>query len=76
MRQLLAIWEAVWAFLEPTPVSYTHLDVYKRQEQHQATMINWLISADHSPLETTIAYEQVAIEVTASVAENLSLIHI
>jgi hypothetical protein len=39
-----------------------------RAEQHQATMINWLISADHSPLETTIAYEQVAIELTASVA--------
>src|SRR3954470_3411150 len=36
-----------------------------RTEQHQATMINWLISPDHSPLETTIAYEQVAIELTA-----------
>ena len=55
-------------------VSYTHLDVYKRQalaevrrtEQHQATMVNWLLSADHSPLETTVAYEQVAIEVTAA----------
>src|SRR5215217_724970 len=32
-----------------------------RVEQHQATTINWLISADHSPLETTIAYEQTAI---------------
>ena len=42
----------------------------RRVEQHQATMINWLISADHSPLETTIAYEQVAIEVTAHVAEH------
>jgi len=41
-----------------------------RAEQHQATMINWLISPDHSPLETTIAYEQVAIELTASVAEH------
>jgi hypothetical protein len=40
-----------------------------RVEQHQAAAINWLISADHSPLETTIAYEQVAIEVTASVAQ-------
>jgi hypothetical protein len=38
-------------------------------EQHQATAINWMLSADHSPLETTIAYEQVAIEVTASVAQ-------
>lgn len=42
----------------------------RRIEQHQATMINWLIGADHSPLETTIAYEQVAIEVTAAVAQN------
>jgi hypothetical protein len=42
----------------------------RRVEQHQQTTINWLISADHSPLETTIAYEQVAIEVTAAVAQN------
>lgn len=42
----------------------------RRSEQHQATMINWLLSADHSPLETTVAYEQVAIEVTAAVAQN------
>jgi hypothetical protein len=41
-----------------------------RVEHFQATMINWLISADHSPLETTIAYEQVAIELTSSVAEH------
>src|ERR1044071_9462651 len=40
----------------------------RRVEQHQATMIYWLIGADHSPLETTIAYEQVAIDVTAAVA--------
>ncbi|MGN6152607.1 MAG: hypothetical protein ACTHOH_11480 [Lysobacteraceae bacterium] len=42
----------------------------RRVEHHQATMINWLIGADHSPLETTIAYEQVAIEVTAAVAQR------
>jgi rubrerythrin len=42
----------------------------RRVEQHQATMVNWLLGADHSPLETTIAYEQVAIEVTAAVAQN------
>lgn len=40
----------------------------RRVEQHQATMVNWLLGSDHSPLETTIAYEQVAIEVTASLA--------
>ncbi|TRO40993.1 hypothetical protein EQ832_04900 [Pseudomonas sp. ALS1131] len=42
----------------------------RRTEQHQATMVNWLLSADHSPLETTVAYEQVAIEVTAAVAQT------
>ncbi|MGZ8219713.1 MAG: hypothetical protein ACXW2B_20220, partial [Methylomagnum sp.] len=42
----------------------------RRVEQHQQTTINWLISSDHSPLETTIAYEQVAVEVTAAVAQN------
>src|SRR5690606_21602410 len=42
----------------------------RRCEQHQATMVNWLLSADHSPLETTVAYEQVAIEVTAAVAQT------
>ena len=42
----------------------------RRSEQHQATMINWLLGADHSPLETTIAYEQLAIELTAAVAQH------
>lgn len=42
----------------------------RRIEQHQATLINWLIGSDHSPLETTIGYEQVAIEVTAAVAQK------
>lgn len=40
-----------------------------RVEEHQSTAVNWLIGTDHSPLETTIAYEQVAIEVTASIAQ-------
>jgi hypothetical protein len=42
----------------------------RRVEQHQQTLVNWLNPADQSPLETTIGFEQVAIEVTASVAEN------
>jgi hypothetical protein len=42
----------------------------RRVEQHQQTMVNWLLPADLSPLETTIAFEQVAIEVTASVAQH------
>ncbi len=42
----------------------------RRVEQHQASMVNGLIGADHSTLETTIGYEQVAIEVTAAVAQT------
>jgi hypothetical protein len=42
----------------------------RRIEQHQQTLVNWLNPADQSPLETTIGFEQVAIEVTASMAES------
>jgi len=42
----------------------------RRCEQHQQTLVNWLNPADQSPVETTIGYEQVAIEVTSSVAQN------
>lgn len=42
----------------------------RRVEHHQQTLVNWLLPADQSPLETTLAYEQVAIEVTASVASR------
>ena len=41
----------------------------RRVEHHQQTLVNWLNPADQSPLETTIGFEQVAIEVTASVAQ-------
>ena len=40
----------------------------RRAEQHQQTLVNWLLPADQSPLETTIGFEQGAIEVTASIA--------
>src|SRR5437763_6588224 len=42
----------------------------RRVEQHQQTTVNWLNPADQNPLETTIGFEQVAIEVTASIAEK------
>ncbi|HWE27459.1 MAG TPA: hypothetical protein VHB97_05620, partial [Polyangia bacterium] len=42
----------------------------RRVEQHMQTTINWLLPADQSPIETTIGYEQVAIEVTASLAQH------
>ena len=42
----------------------------RRVEQHQQTMVNWLNPPDQSPIETTIGFEQVAIEVTAAVAQH------
>src|SRR3954466_7970976 len=42
----------------------------RRVEQHQQTLVNGLNPADQSPLETTIGFEQVAIEVTAALAQQ------
>ncbi|MGE0081499.1 MAG: hypothetical protein AB7U81_09410 [Thiohalomonadaceae bacterium] len=44
------------------------LATLRRMEQYQQTLVNWLLPPDQSALETTIAYEQTAVEVTASVA--------
>src|SRR3954463_882435 len=41
----------------------------RRIEQHQQTLVNWLNPPDQTPLETTIGFEQVAIEVTAALAQ-------
>src|SRR3954469_7060668 len=46
------------------------LALTRRVEHHQATMVNWLLGADHSTLEQTIGYEQVAIELTAAIAQK------
>jgi rubrerythrin len=50
------------------PRLHRELGLIRRIEHHQQTMVNWLLPADLSPLETTIAFEQVAIEITAGVA--------
>ena len=42
----------------------------RRMEQHQQTAVNWLLPGDQNPLETTLGFEQVAIEVTAVVAQH------
>jgi hypothetical protein len=46
------------------------LALVRRVEHHQQTLVNWLLPADLSPLETTIGFEQVAIEITAAVARR------
>jgi len=42
----------------------------RRVEQHQQTLVNWLNPPDQSALETTLGFEQVAIELTAVLAQN------
>jgi len=42
----------------------------RRIEQFQQTTVNWLLPPDLSPLETTLIFEQVAIEVTAHIAQH------
>ncbi len=44
------------------------LAIVRRAEQHQQTLVNWLNPPDQDPLETTLGFEQVAVEVTAAVA--------
>lgn len=46
------------------------LAVSKRIEDAQETTVNWLTPADQSVLETTLAYEQVAVDLTAWMAQN------
>ena len=41
----------------------------RRVDQHQQTLVNWLNPPDQSVLETTIGFEQLAIELTASIAQ-------
>ena len=42
----------------------------KRIEDAQQTTVNWLAPCDQSVLETTLAYEQVAVDLTAWMAQN------
>lgn len=43
----------------------------RRVEQQQQKAINWLSPGDETPLETTIGYEQVAVDLTAFLAMNV-----
>jgi hypothetical protein len=46
------------------------LAMVRRIEQQQQKAINWLIPGDESTLEVTLGYEQVAVDLTAWVAQN------
>jgi hypothetical protein len=46
------------------------LALTRRVEQQQQKVVNWLNPGDQSPLETTIGYEQVAVDLTAWLARH------
>src|SRR5215216_3375766 len=47
-----------------------HLALTRRIEQQQQKVVNWLNPGNQTPLETTIGYEQVAIDLTAWLARH------
>jgi hypothetical protein len=53
-----------------TPEIRQALALGRRVEAQQQKAINWLSPGDETPLETTIGYEQVAIDLTAWLARN------
>ena len=57
------------------PVSYTHLDVYKRQPQHREFIINFPDTVDNAKANEGWAKLQQIVE-DYKKAHNLSLIHI
>lgn len=46
------------------------LALVRRVESLQQQMVNWLIPANETVLETTLGYEQVAVDLTANLAKN------
>lgn len=46
------------------------LAMTRRVEMQQQKVVNWLLPGDASPLETTIGYEQVAVDLTAWIARH------
>ncbi len=46
------------------------ISMMRRIEDQQQTTVNWLAPKDQSVLETTLAYEQVAVDLTAWLAQN------
>lgn len=65
-------WNFKHAFARLCPVkeiTQKLAEIRKIEDQHQTT-INWLAPSDQSVLETTLGYEQVAVDLTAWLAQN------
>jgi hypothetical protein len=65
-----AIFSHAFARVSDDPDLKAQLAAIRRVEHQQQNTINWLNPSDQSILETTIGYEQVAIELTAYLART------
>jgi len=65
-----AVFSHAFARVSDDPDLKAQLAALRRVEHQQQNTINWLNPADQSVLETTIAFEQVAIELTAYLART------
>ena len=52
------------------PETMKYLALTKKVEDQQQTTINWMAPSDQTVLETTLGYEQVAVDLTAWLAQN------
>lgn len=66
-----AIFKHQFARMTPDQELKRQLSASRRVEQQQQKIINWLVPGDASTLETTIGYEQVAVDLTAFLARTV-----
>ena len=58
------------ARMHPEPEVKKSMALMRRSDSQHQVAINWLNPADQSVIETTLGYEQVAVDLTANLAQN------
>ena len=58
------------ARMHPDPEVKKSMALMRRIDSQQQEAVNWLNPADQSVIETTLGYEQVAVDLTANLAQN------
>lgn len=58
------------ARMHPDPEVKKSMALIQRADSQQQVAVNWLNPADQSVIETTLGYEQVAVDLTANLAQN------
>jgi rubrerythrin len=56
--------------MHPDPEVKKSMALMRRIDSQQQELVNWLNPADQSIIETTLGYEQVAVDLTANLAQN------